>query len=91
MEEKKAVAVEIATKQIEEKVMNKEESKQEGPITESTEFFNLWKHIKTNVEACESLLVTRAKPESFPSLFKQGVDFDFFLEMAEIGEKLAEK
>jgi len=59
-------------------------------VTTSSEFLNTWKHIKENQETCEKFLLGQARPERFEDIFKEGIDFDYFMDLIRFGSKIIE-
>jgi Potential Monad-binding region of RPAP3 len=85
---KKVDVAEIGKKIIEQTILA---SDSETPVNDSTEFNNIWRHIKQNAELAEKFFMTRAQPENFAKIFKQGVEFDLFMEFVDFAHLIIEK
>jgi len=72
----------------------KEEKKNGQPaaqrVTTSSEFLNTWKHIKENHETCEKFLLGQARPERFEEIFREGIDFDYFMDLIRFGSQIVD-
>lgn len=85
---KKVDVAELGKKIVEQTILSTDG---ETPVGDSTEFNNVWRHIRQNLELIEKFLLTRAQPEIFAKIFKQGIEFDLFFEFIDISEKLIQK
>ena len=89
---KNSNAVTLGKKTIQESIINAATNGDKSEcVKDSTEFESLWKHIKDNIDACEKFLLSKAKPVEFSKIFKQGLEFDLFMELVKFSEKISEK